>query len=151
MNLHRWLLFMTKINSFITIAKSFSFSADIFSSFSYPFYNTIHKHPGIYSHTYTLSTPTYTCRDKLTVTCIYIYIYMLRLDAYMSISPVGWDCRIHRLLLCRVVRPYSNECPGYDTKQSDNEVPVILEPWGMWITPSLPSLPGPLWPKVVAT
>ena len=43
-----------------------------------------------------------------------------------------------------------NECPGYDTKQSDGEVPVVLELWGMRITPSLPSLPGPLWPGVVA-
>ena len=37
-----------------------------------------------------------------------------------------------------------NECPGYDTKQSDGEVPA------MWNTPSLPSLPGSLWPGVVA-
>ena len=26
----------------------------------------------------------------------------------------------------------------------------MLELWGMWSTPSLPSLPGPLWPRVVA-
>ena len=38
-----------------------------------------------------------------------------------------------------------NECPGYDTKQSVGEVPVMLEFWGMRGTPSLPSLPGPLW------
>ena len=44
----------------------------------------------------------------------------------------------------------SNECPIYDTKQSDGEVPVMLEFWGMWSTPLLPSLPGPLWPGVVA-
>ena len=43
-----------------------------------------------------------------------------------------------------------NECPGYDTKQSDGEVPVLLELWGMQSTPSLPLLPGPLWPGVVA-
>ena len=24
-----------------------------------------------------------------------------------------------------------NECPGHDTKQSDGEVPVMLELWGM--------------------
>ena len=39
--------------------------------------------------------------------------------------PVGWGCRIHRLLLCRGVTP-PNECPGYDTKQYDGEVPVLL-------------------------
>ena len=42
------------------------------------------------------------------------------------------------------------ECPGYDTKQSDGEVPVMLEFWGMRSTPLLPLLPGPLWPGVVA-
>ena len=55
-------------------------------------------------------------------------------------------CRIHRLNLGREVRPPTpNECPGYDTKQSDGEVPVRLELWGMQSTPSLPLLPGPLW------
>ena len=37
-----------------------------------------------------------------------------------------------------------NECPGYDTKQFDGEVPAVLELWGIWSTPLLPSLPGPL-------
>ena len=31
-----------------------------------------------------------------------------------------------------------NEHPVYDTKQSDDKVPVMLELWGMWGTPSLP-------------
>ena len=43
-----------------------------------------------------------------------------------------------------------NKCPGYDTKQSDGKVPAMLELWGMQSTPLLPSLPGPLWPGVVA-
>ena len=38
----------------------------------------------------------------------------------------------------------------YDTKQSDGEVPVMLELWGMLSTPLLPSLPGPLWLGLVA-
>ena len=42
-----------------------------------------------------------------------------------------------------------NECPEYDIKQSDAEAPVMLELWGMWSTPSLLLLPGPLWPGVV--
>ena len=62
----------------------------------------------------------------------------------------SWGCRIHWLLLCRGVRPIPNECPGYDTKQSDSEVPVMVELWGMRSIPSLPSLLGPLWPGVVA-
>ena len=36
------------------------------------------------------------------------------------------------------------------TKQSDGEVPAVLEPWGMRSTLLLPLLPGPLWPGVVA-
>ena len=44
----------------------------------------------------------------------------------------------------------TNECTGYETKQSDGEVPAVLELWGMWSTPSLLLLPGPLWPGVVA-
>ena len=63
--------------------------------------------------------------------------------------PVGWGRRIHRLLLCRGVRPPSNECPIYDTKQSDGEVLAMLELWRMRSNPLLPLLPGPLWPGVV--
>ena len=43
-----------------------------------------------------------------------------------------------------------NKYPGYDTKQSDGEVPMMLELWGMKSTPLLPLLPGPLLPGVVA-
>ena len=39
---------------------------------------------------------------------------------------------------------------GYDTKQSDDEVPVMLKLLGMRSTASLPPLPGPLWLGVVA-
>ena len=62
---------------------------------------------------------------------------------------VHWGCRIHWLYLCREVRPSPNKCTEHDTK-SDGEVPAMLELWGMWNTPSLPLLPGPLWPKIVA-
>ena len=61
-------------------------------------------------------------------------------------GPVSLGCRIHWLHLCRRVGPPPNRYPGYDTKQSDGEVPVLLELWGMWSTPSLVSL----WPGVVA-
>ena len=44
----------------------------------------------------------------------------------------------------------TNQCPGYDIKQSYGEVPVMLELWRMWSTSSLPSLPGHLWPGLVA-
>ena len=45
--------------------------------------------------------------------------------------------------------PPLNDCPGYDTKQSDAEVPVMLELWRIRGTLSLPSLPGPLRPGVI--
>ena len=38
-----------------------------------------------------------------------------------------------------------NECPVYDAKQSDGEVPVMLELWGMWSTLLLSMLSDPLW------
>ena len=45
--------------------------------------------------------------------------------------------------------PPTNQCHGYDTKQSDGGVPVMLELWGMQSIRSLPLLPGPLWPRIV--
>ena len=46
--------------------------------------------------------------------------------------------------------PSHNNYPRYDIKPSDSEALVMLELWGMWITPSLPLLPNPLWPGEVA-
>ncbi len=86
--------------------------------------------------------------------CIFMLNWII-LKNYFDVDsvycPVDWGCRIKRLHLCWVVRPHpTNECPAYGTKQSDGEVPVMLELWGIRDTPSLPSLPGPLWPGVVA-
>ena len=44
---------------------------------------------------------------------------------------------------CRGV-PHPNECPEHDTKQSDGEVPVMLDLGGMQSTFSLPSLQSAL-------
>ena len=63
-----------------------------------------------------------------------------------SVSPEYTDCTFAE---GGGLRP-PNECPGYDIKQSDCEVPVMLGPWGIWGTISLPLLHGPLWPSVVA-
>ena len=78
------------------------------------------------------------------------YIYQL---TRTRSCPVGWGCRIHRLLLCRGVRLPTPKRVSliYETKQSDGEVPVIVGIWGMRSTPLLLSFPGPLWPGVVAT
>ena len=92
----------------------------------------------IYIYTYT----------KCVCVCVYeIYIYIA---ALREICPVCWGCRIHRLHLCRVVKNLPpKRVSWYDTKQSDGEVPVMLKLWGMRRTPSLPSLPGPLWSRVI--
>ena len=61
-------------------------------------------------------------------------------ECYLLLGVSGsvvWGCGIHRLHL-------SNECPGYETKQADGEVRVMLEVSGIQSTPSLPSLPCPL-------
>ena len=70
-------------------------------------------------------------------------------------APADWA--IHRVNVQTVLfqtaplqRPPPNQCPGYDTKQSDCEVPVMLGLLGMQSTPSLPSLPDSLWPRIVA-
>ena len=47
--------------------------------------------------------------------------------------------KIHQLFPSRGIILPHNECPWYDTKQFDGEVPLMQG------TPSLPSLPGPHW------
>ena len=78
------------------------------------------------------------------MTPFYIILIDFNIKLYIRLlfCPVGWGCQIHRLLLC-------NKCPVYDNKQSDDEVLLMLELWGMQSIRSLPSLPGPLWPGVV--
>ena len=67
-----------------------------------------------------------------------------------EICPFGWCCRIHRLHLCREVR-LPQRVSGYNTKQSDGKDSFRLKFLGIWNTLSLPSLPGQLWPGVVAS
>ena len=45
---------------------------------------------------------------------------------------------------------FSKEFPGFVTKQSDNEAPVMLELWGIRSTALFPSIPGLLWFGTVA-
>ena len=76
------------------------------------------------------------------------FVYLFQI--FFLVFPCRLDYRIYRLHLCRGVRPPTNECPWYDTKQSDGEDPVMLEFGEIRSTPSLPSLQGSLWPGVVA-
>ena len=70
----------------------------------------------------------------------------------LEICVVWWPSQlgVQDTPLQRGKTPPSKECPIMTLKQSDGEVSVMLELWGMQSTPSLPSLPGPLWPGVVA-
>ena len=69
----------------------------------------------------------------------------------VKILPVGWGFKnIQTAFLQMGTTPSSNECLGYDTKQSDGEVPVMLELWGVRSTTSLQLLPGPLCSEVIA-
>ena len=73
----------------------------------------------------------------------------MALDKYIAQLAGGvWNIPIASLQRGKIP---PNECPEYDTKKSVARVPVMLEFWGMWSTPSLPLLPGPLWPRVVAS
>ena len=67
-------------------------------------------------------------------------------------NPAGWGCRIHQLHLCWGVRLPSPliECSEYGIKQIDGEALVLLELLGMGSTSSLPLLPVPFWPGMVA-
>ena len=114
-------------------------------------YTHTHTHIHTHTHTYThIDTHMHIHTHIHTHTHTYIYIYIYMIFTRQFGCPVGWGCKIHRLHLCTGVRSPSNECPGYDMKQSDGEGPVMLELWGMQSTPSLPLLSGPLWPGVVA-
>ena len=64
--------------------------------------------------------------------------------------PVSCDCWIHWLLLYIGVRHPPNQCPRYDTEQSNGEIPVMLELWRIRSTPLLPSPPGSPWLGMVA-
>ena len=75
------------------------------------------------------------------------------LDLTFSKS-VSWGWRIHWLHFYRSgggKTPHPpNESPRYDAKQFNGEALVMQELWGMQSTPLFQSLPGPLWPGVVA-
>ena len=64
--------------------------------------------------------------------------------------PVGWGCRIHRLLLCRGIRPLPTSV--HDMTQN-NLMVRFQQCWsfGEYGVPHLlASLPDPLWPGMVA-
>ena len=88
---------------------------------------------------------------KILITTYKLLIDFHSMSPRLGSCPVSWDCRIRLLhIWSRVWFPTPRGCPGFDTKQADGEALVMLELWGVRSTPSLPSLPGPLWLAVVA-
>ena len=117
----------------------------LFSEF---FKELLHKHNFELKN---LSTITHIIKMCLLlfVSCISVFLLFLVCWNNFVHYSVGWGCRIHRLNLCRRSRLYPNECPAYDTKQSDCEVPVMPELWGTQSIPSLPLFPGQIRTAVV--
>ena len=93
-----------------------------------------------------VTPPNFTCSIQVTVKNV----------GGIFATPCIFDNRLLRLIFAQSAGAvaytdcHPAECPGYDTKQSDGEVSVMLGPWEMRSTPSLPLLPGPLWPGLVA-
>ena len=77
-----------------------------------------------------------------------IYIYREREKEKHSISTRKWAQSAGAVEFTNCISSESydshNKCPGYDTKQSNDEAPVMQVLWGMFSTPSLLLLPGPL-------
>ena len=69
---------------------------------------------------------------------------------YISLTIQLNTSHLFGLHLCRRVRPSPSSVLDYYTKQSDGDVPVIMELWGIQSIPSMPSLRGPLWSGVLA-
>ena len=65
-------------------------------------------------------------------------------------SPFGWGSRLHRLLLCRRVRPPHQRVSWICHKTIKWWGYSMQEVWGMRSIPSLPSLPSQLWPGMVS-
>ena len=66
------------------------------------------------------------------IKCYYYYYYYYVFPAYFAklTGAVEYtDC------ISAERQDPLNECPGYDTKQSDGEAPVMLELWAMRNTP----------------
>ena len=92
-----------------------------------------------------------------------LLVNTFRLWKHMSLLSSRVHCIVFRIFLAQSAglknRPTASlqrdnnnpyEYPGYDIKQSDGETPIMQELWGLQKTPSLPSLPGPLWPIEIA-
>ena len=77
------------------------------------------------------------------------YVRILFFKSNIDSSGQFEECYSLFGIFLHISLPSQHLYPLKSPKQSDGEVPVMLELWGMWSIPSLLSLPGPLWPGVV--
>ena len=63
---------------------------------------------------------------------------------------VGWKAVEYTDFISAEGLDTHHQCPGYETKQSVGDVPVMLKLCGIRRALSLSSFPGLLWPGVVA-
>ena len=91
-------------------------------------YPNVHKCSYLYQYIY-VSICMYVCMNL----SLYLSIYLSGCKyLFIRINPVGWGCKIHRLHLCRRVRPTPlNRYPGHITKP---HLIVRLQPqsFGKW-------------------
>ena len=73
---------------------------------------------------------------------IYIYIYIYIVQSADTVEYIWY-------FSAKGSDP-TNECAEFDTKQSDDELQIMLEFWRMHNTHSLLSLPDPVWLGVVS-
>ena len=83
---------------------------------------------------------------KANASCCLLQVMCSKDSVQANVCPVSWGCRIQQLLLCRRVRP-----PTLISVLDMTLNNLMMRLRGMWSTLSLPLLPGPLWPSVVAS
>ena len=98
--------------------------------------------------------------EKLNIFYLFIYLFIFYYTWFIQKSnhytfctlrvSIGYFTKKCAQLAGTVEYTDCTLCLGYNTKLSDGEVPVMVELWGMWSTPSLPWLQGSLCPGVVA-
>ena len=97
-----------------------------------------------YTHTYTHAIPIYIYIPIQIHSHPYAYILIYAIPICIHTHIFAQLAGAVEYINCTSAEGYNppppNECPEYDTKQSDGEVPVMLELWGMQSTLSLPSL-----------
>ena len=90
------------------------------------------------------------CSLIRSIACQSLLCYFMPISAKRLRSPIiylprrlgQWNTSTASLE--RVKTTTTNECPGFEIKQSYDEAPEMLDIWRIQSTPSLPSLPGPL-------